>query len=176
MNILVISGSPRKGGNTDIMAEAFAGGARESGNQVVIKNAGSMKIEPCMDCQYCFDHDGQCVQHDDMAEIMEEFDKADMVVFASPVYWFSMSAQIKLAIDRFYARNETGFHPTQAALLLNAMSEGVFDAAIAQYKYMNNYLNWIDRGIVTIGGMEDKGSMKDHPKLREVIELGKSLR
>lgn len=175
MNILVITGSPRKGGNTDIMAEAFAQGARESGNQVVIKNAGAMKIAPCLACEYCFAHDGQCVQQDDMAEILAEVDKADMVVFASPIYWFSMSAQIKLAIDRMYARAVKGFRPTQTALLLNAMSDGVFEAAITQYKCTASYLKWRDAGIITISGMDDKGSMKDSPKLKEVMELGKSL-
>lgn len=176
MNILVITGSPRKGGNTDIMAEAFAEGARESGNQVVIKNVGAMKIAPCMACEYCFAHDGECVQKDDMTEILAETDRADMVVFASPIYWFSMSAQIKLAIDRLYARAAKGFHPTQTALLLNAMSEGVFDSAINQYKYMSNYLNWTNKGIITIAGMKEMGSMKDSPKLRDVVELGKSIR
>lgn len=175
MNILVITGSPRKGGNTDIMAEAFAQGARESGNQVVIKNAGDMNVAPCLDCEYCFAHDGVCVQKDDMAGVLEEVDKADMIVFASPIYWFGMSAQIKLVIDRFYARADKGFHPTQTALLLNAMSDGVFEAAIAEYQCTNNYLKWADKGIITISGMDEKGSMKDSPKLREVIALGKSM-
>ena len=107
MNILVITGSPRKGGNTDIMAEAFAQGARESGNQVTVKNAGAMNIAPCQACEYCFAHDGACMQQDDMTEILAEVDKSDMLVFASPVCWFGMSAQIKLVIDRLYARAVT---------------------------------------------------------------------
>lgn len=176
MNILIITGSPRKGGNTDIMAEAFAQGARESGNQVVLKNAGNMKIAPCRACDYCLTHEGVCVQEDDMVEILAEVDRADMVVFASPVYWFGMSSQIKLVIDRLYARVEKGFHPTQTALLLNAMLKGVFEAAISQYRYTNNYLKWTDRGIITISGMDEKGSMKDAPELRAVMELGKSMR
>ena len=176
MNILVITGSPRKGGNTDIMAEAFAQGARESGNQVTVKNAGAMNITPCQVCEYCFAHDGACMQQDDMTEILAEVDKSDMLVFASPVYWFGMSAQIKLVIDRLYARAAKGFRPTQTALLLNAMSKGVFEAAITQYKCTNNYLKWTDKGIITISGMNEKGSMKDAPELKEVIELGRSIR
>ncbi len=176
MNILVITGSPRKGGNTDIMAEAFAQGARESGNQVVVKNAGTLKVAPCLACEYCFAHDGVCVQKDDMAGILEEVDKSDMIVFASPVYWFGMSAQIKLVIDRLYARARKGFRPTQTALLLNAMSNGVFEAAITQYKCTNNYVKWRDRGIITISGMDEKGSMKSAPQLKEVVELGRSIK
>lgn len=176
MRILVITGSPRKGGNTDIMAEAFAQGARESGNEVILMNAGQKKIGGCLACEYCFAHDGVCVQKDDMAEILAEVDKADMMVFVSPVYWFGMSAQIKLVIDRLYARARMGFHPTQTALLLNAMSEGVFESAITQYKCTNNYLKWRDRGIITISGMDTKGAMKDSPKLQEVVNFGKSIR
>lgn len=176
MNILIITGSPRNGGNTDIMAEAFAQGARENGNQVVIKNAGALKVAPCRACEYCFAHDGECVQKDDMTQILAEVDRADMIVFASPVYWFGMSAQIKLVVDRLYARAAKGFHPTQTALLLNAMSKAVFEAAITQYKYINNYLKWTDRGIITISGMNEKGSMKDAPELSSVIELGRSIR
>ena len=158
------------------MAEAFVQGAQESGNQVVVKNAGDLEIAPCLACEYCFAHDGECVQKDDMAGILEEVDKADMVVFAAPIYWFSMSAQIKLVIDRLYARAVKGFHPTQTALLLNAMSDGVFDSAIVQYKQTNSYLKWNDRGIITISGMDEKGSMKDSPKLKDVIALGKSIK
>lgn len=176
MNILIITGSPRKGGNTDIMAEAFARGAAESGNQVVVKNAGAMSIAPCAACEYCFAHGGECAQKDDMTEILAEVDRSDMIVFASPVYWFGLSAQMKLVIDRLYARASIGFKPTQTALLLNAMSQGVFEAAVNQYKYINNYLKWTDRGIITISGMSEKGSMKDAPELQSVTELGRSIR
>lgn len=176
MNILVISGSPRKGGNTDIMAETFAESARSARNQVVIKNAGALTVSPCLACEYCFAHDGQCVQKDDMADILAEVDKADMIVFASPIYWFSMTAQIKAVIDRLYARAQKGFHAKSTALLLNAMSDGVFTAAIAQYKDTNGYLAWEDKGIITVSGMDDKGSMKDAPELAEVRKLGESLR
>lgn len=176
MNILVIAGSPRKGGNTEIMAEAFAQGARENGNSVIVKNAGQMKIGPCMACEYCFAHDGVCVQKDDMVQILEEIDRADMIVFASPVYWFGISAQLKLVIDRLYARVKKGIRPKQTALLLNAMSNGVFEAAVTQYKYINNYLKWQDKGVITIAGMAEKGSMKYAPGLKEVIDLGRSIK
>lgn len=176
MNILVISGSPRKGGNTEIMAEAFAKGARESGNSVQIKKMSELKVAPCIDCEYCFSHDGVCSQHDDMAGILEALDKADMVVFASPIYWFDVTAQTKAVIDRFYARAKKGFHPTCAALLLDSGSPDVYSGAIAAYKGMLAYLKWENKGIITISGMASKGSMNSSPKLQSVVDFGRSIK
>lgn len=99
MNIVVLSGSPRKGANTDIMVEAFAETAREGGNTVEVVRVASKKIAGCLGCQYCFAHEGVCVQKDDMADVIESLKGADMVVFASPIYWFDITAQEKAAID-----------------------------------------------------------------------------
>lgn len=101
---------------------------------------------------------------------------ADMVVFAAPIYWFDISAQLKLAIDRMYAFGGCSFNFSKVALLLNSGAEGVYDAAIAAYKAMNAYLNWEDMGIITIGGMAEKGDMAANPKLAEVRALGESLK
>lgn len=176
MYILVISGSPRKGGNTEIMADAFAEGARESGHTVAVKKMSGLKVAPCLACEYCFTHDGVCVQKDDMAEILAEADKADMLVFASPIYWFNLSAQTRCVIDRLYARAKKGFHSTKTALLLDSGSPGVYSGAIAAYKDTNDYLHWQDMGIITIPGMDRKGAMKTSPKLAEVRQFGKSLK
>lgn len=175
MNILVVSGSPRKGGNTEIMSEAFAKGARESGNTVTVKKLSELTVAPCRDCEYCFSHDGVCSQHDGMTEILEAVDKADMLVFASPVYWSNVSAQIKAVTDRLYARAKKGFHPTCAALLLDSGSPGVYDGAIAAYKGTLAYLKWKDKGIITISGMETKGAMNSSSELQKVVDFGRSI-
>ena len=125
MNILVLNGSPRKNGNTEIMADAFIEGARKKGHMGEKMNLGNRKIAPCLACEFCFTHNGVCVQKDDMAEILDKVDSADMIVFASPVYWFSISAQLKAAIDRLYARARKGFNIRYAALLLDSASDGV---------------------------------------------------
>lgn len=133
-------------------------------------------MAPCLDCEYCFSHNGVCSQHDGMAEILEALDKADMVVFASPIYWFGVTAQMKSVIDRFYARAKIGFHPTCAALLLDSGSPDVYNGAIASYKGTLAYLNWEDKGIITISGMESKGAMNSSPKLQSVVDFGKSIK
>ena len=150
MNIVVLSGSPRKGANTDTMVEAFAETAREGGNTVEVVRVASKKIAGCLGCQYCFAHEGTCVQKDDMTNVIEPLKGADMVVFASPIYWFDITAQEKAAIDRLYAFGATGFPFTKTALLLDSHSEGVYDAAIAMYKSTCAYCKWEDQGIVTV--------------------------
>lgn len=175
MHITVLNGSPRPAGNTEIMADAFIKGASEKGHTVVKINLAGKKVSGCLGCQKCFTAEGVCVQKDDMAQILDVLDQTDMVVFASPVYWFDITAQLKCVIDRMYARAVKGFHFNKVALLLDSCSEGVYDAAITQYKAMNAYLRWEDQGIITIAGMEAKGDMKDAPKLASVCELGRSL-
>ena len=175
MNIVVLSGSPRKGANTDTMVEAFAETAREGSNAVEIVRVASKKIAGCLGCQYCAAHEGTCVQKDDMADVMESLKNADMVVFASPIYWFDITAQEKAVIDRLYAFGATGFPFTKTALLLDSHSDGVYDAAITAYKVACAYCKWEDQGIVTISGMEERDSMASSPKLEEVRELARKL-
>ena len=110
-----------------------------------------------------------------MANVIESLKDADMVVFASPIYWFDITAQEKAAIDRLYAFGATGFPFTKTAFLLDSHSEGVYDAAIAMYKSTCAYCKWEDLGIVTISGMTERDSMASSPKLEEVRELARKL-
>ncbi len=175
MNIVVLSGSPRKGGNTAIMVDAFKEGAESAGHTVEVIDVAAKKIAPCRACKHCFTHDGDCAIPDDMTEVRESLKRADMAVFASPIYWFDISAQLKLAIDRMYAFGGCGFSFSKVALLLDSTSDGVYDAAITAYQAMNAYLKWEDMGIVTIPGMAEKGDMASSPKLADVRALGASL-
>lgn len=175
MKILVLSGSPRRSGNTEIMANTFAQTAKEEGHEVHVVYASSTRPNPCLACGYCRSHDGVCIQQDDMQDVYPLLDEADMVVFASPVYYFNLSAQIKIMLDRFYAKGGVGFHPTCAALLLDSHSPNVFQGAIQAYHDTLHYLNWEDKGIVTIDGMTQKGSMASDERLEQVRELARSL-
>jgi multimeric flavodoxin WrbA len=172
MKIVILNGSPRKGGNTEIMADAFAEAAGKK-HEVVRVDVGQMNIRGCLGCGYCRTHDKQCVQKDDMTKVKEALAGAEMVVFASPIYWFDITAQLKAAIDRLYDGSAICW--TKTALLLDSGADNVYDAAIAQYKGMTSYLKWEDMGIVCVPMMKDKGSMKDAPQLAEVIKLAESL-
>ncbi len=176
MKIIVLNGSPRKGGNTAIMADAFKEGAEEAGHSVEVLQVGLMDIAGCKGCNYCFSHDGACVTDDDMTGVREALKGADMVVFASPVYWFDVTAQMKCAIDRLFAFGGPGFPFSKVALLLDSQSPDVYTGAIAAYKDTVAYLKWEDMGIVTIDGMESKGAMADSPKLADARAFGAGLR
>lgn len=176
MKIVIVNGSPRTEGNTEIMAKEFKRGAEEAGNEVTLINLSGKKVGGCLGCEYCFSHDGVCVQTDDMPEILKELDTADAVVFAAPIYWYDITAQLKSVIDRMFARAKIGFHFHKTALLLDSGSDGVYDAAIAQYKAMTGYLEWEDLGIITAPGMSSKGAMKESPALEKVYQLGLSLK
>ena len=83
--VLILSGSPRKGGNSDILCDEFARGAQEVGNEVEKIRVASKKIHPCSACYYCRDHGGACVHKDDMAEVLQKMIDSDVLVLASPV-------------------------------------------------------------------------------------------
>ncbi|MDO4481304.1 MAG: flavodoxin family protein [Bacillota bacterium] len=177
MNILVLSGSPRKNGNTQIMTAEFIKGAREAGHNVTEFNAGTMNIHPCIACESCLKNDGKCFRQDDMQKIYPAVEESDMIVFASPIYWYSLTAQIKSAIDRLYAFLLKGFKIKCSALLLNAhdSSPDVFNTAISNYNQIITYAGWENKGIITVSGMEFKGAMNSAHELKDVYELGRTL-
>lgn len=98
--ILILSSSPRKDGNSDTLCHSFASGAKNKGHEVSEIFINNKNINFCKACAYCERHKGECSQHDDMAEIISEILKSDVVVFASPVYFYSISGQMKTFIDR----------------------------------------------------------------------------
>jgi len=111
MKITIITGSPRKNGTTSLLAEEFIRGAKEAGHDVFLFDAAFEKIAPCVACDRCQVNGAKCVQNDSMEKLNPELLAADFIVFITPLYYFGMSAQLKLAIDRFYANSsklETG--------------------------------------------------------------------
>ena len=101
-NVLIISGSPRKKGNSQRLCEEFKKGAEDKGNSVELIRLAEKKIGFCKACDVCMKNNGTCVQQDDMAEVLESFKKADVLVLATPVYFYGICAQMKTFIDRTY--------------------------------------------------------------------------
>lgn len=97
--VLIISSSPRKGGNSDTLCNAFGRGAEEAGNQVEKIRLAQLNIEYCSACYAC-KQIGCCVKQDDMAHLLEKMRAADVIVLATPVYFYTMCAQMKTMIDR----------------------------------------------------------------------------
>ncbi|WAJ25298.1 flavodoxin family protein [Lacrimispora xylanolytica] len=175
--IVLLNGSPRKNGNTELLANAFIKGAKDSGNTVTSFHVGRMKISGCMDCKYCHSHPGECVQKDDMQEIYNALYRADILVFASPVYWFGMTAHIKSAIDRMYAASYKEMPITSTALLAvyEDTNTDTIKPTISQYKAMIQYLGWKDCGIITQSEVLNKGDIEGKQSLTDAENLGKSI-
>lgn len=170
MKIAILNGSP-KIGNTAAMVNAFAEGAKEAGHEVEILHVGKMKINGCLACEYCHGKgEGKCVQKDDMEQVMPAYKDADMVVYASPIYYFGMTAQLSAAIQRVYAIGKPA-KATKAALLLSSASPAPYAGAIATYKDMLAFTGIEDAGVITAAG-EENGS---EAKLAEIRAFAKAL-
>ena len=170
MKITILNGSPRKE-NTLAMAEAFAEGAKEAGHEVEILHVGKMKIAGCLACEYCHGKgEGKCVQKDDMEKVIPAYLDSDMVVFASPIYYFDMTAQLAAAIQRMYAIGKPA-QASKAALLLSSASPNPFDGAIGTYKGICAFTGIEDAGIFTAAGDQNKSEAK----LAEIREFAKKL-
>jgi len=170
MKIAILNGSPRAV-NTAAMVNAFAEAAEAAGHEVEILHVGRMKIAGCLGCEYCHTKgDGKCIQQDDMAKVMPAYLESDMIVYASPVYYFGMSAQIMAAMQRVYCIGKPA-KATKAALLLSSGSPNVYEGAIGTYKQMLSYIGLEDMGIITAPG----GADGIEEKLPEIRELAASL-
>ena len=101
-NILIISSSPRKNGNSQMLCEQFKRGAEEKGHMVTLVRLMEKIIGFCRACDGCMRNGGTCVLNDDMAEVLKLFQEADVIVLATPVYFYGISAQMKTFIDRTY--------------------------------------------------------------------------
>ncbi len=170
MKIAVFNGSPRKE-NTYAMIRAFREGAEAAGHKVEEYHVGKMKIAGCLGCMYCKTKgEGVCVQKDDLEKIMPAYKEADVIVFASPIYYFTMTAQIEAAIQRVFCIGKPA-KAAKVALLLSSGSPGVYDSAIAQIKAYAAYTGIAYAGAVTANGEENKSEAK----FSEIREFAKSL-
>ena len=177
MNILILSGSPRKGGNTDLLVEAFVKGASQK-HHVEVVPVRDYKVSPCMGCNACFRNEQHlCAQKDDMAIIYEKMSQADMLVIASPVYFYGLSAQLKTVIDRCHNPIRDTFKIKKTAILLvgAATLPELFDSILAQYQLCLNFFKLEDTGRVLVRGVKDKGDIKNTDALNKAFELGQEI-
>ena len=171
MKILILNGSPRAGGNTAALSEAFAKGARENGHFTEIVNVGKMDITGCKGCMYCKgENKGVCVQNDHMQKLYPLLKEADMVVFASPVYYFGFTGQMQSMITRLYAIAKPA--AKKYALILSSASENVADGIIYQYTSMVNYFGGENLGIRKIHGK----NQTEKSVLESMEEFGRSIK
>ena len=170
MKIAVLNGSPRKV-NTAAMIQAFREGAEAAGHQVEEYHVGKMKIAGCLACEYCHTKgNGECIQKDDFEKLLPAYKEADMIVFASPIYYFGMTAQMEAAIQRVYCIGKPQ-KAKKAALLISSGSPGTHNGSVAQFKDYMAYAGIEVAGIITAAGEENKSEAK----LNEIREFAKGL-
>lgn len=177
--IVVLNGSPRPNGNTSALVESFAKGAREAGHEVLRFDIQGMNIGGCLGCcKGGQDKNSPCVQKDDMLKIYPDYADADIVVLASPLYYWTISGQLKIAFDRLFAIAECdpGYaNPKKDCVLLMAAEGNGYEETIYWYERLMGHLGWTDRGKVLCGGVFNIGDIEGNPKLEEAYNLGKSL-
>ncbi len=177
MNITILMGSPNRNGSTNILVKEFTRGAEEAGHMVEVVDVCHANIHPCIGCVTC-GYEGPCVQKDDVEEIRQKLLSSDMVVFATPLYYYGMSAQLKIVIDRFCAYNSSlNSRHLKSALLTVAWNadDWTFEALEAHYKTLVRYINFEDKGMVLGYGCGSTTMTKRSKYPREAYELGRSL-
>ena len=175
--VLILSGSPRNGGNSDILCDEFARGAKETGNNVEKIRIGAKKVAPCSACYYCRKHSGECVHKDDMADILQKMIDADVLVLASPVYFYSIDAQLKAVIDRTVARwlevkNKEFYYIVTMADEEKASA----DTTLACFRgYADCVAGAVEKGVVIGSGVYEPGKVKNTHAMQQAYEMGKNV-
>ena len=177
MRILVLQGSPNTNGSTGLLASEFARGAREAGHGVEVVDVAALDMAPCTGCVAC-GYGGPCALSDDFDELREKILAADMLVFATPLYYYGMTAQLKAVVDRFCSANPriSGKRLKSALLAVAWNTDGwTFDALEAHYDTLVRYLSFQDRGRVLGYGCGTPSMTKRSEYPRQAYLLGRDL-
>ena len=175
--ICVIKTSLRYNSNSDQLADAFVQGAKESGNSVEEISLKDKNIAFCKGCLACL-KSGECVIRDDANSITEQIKQADVIVWATPIYYYEKSGQMKVMIDRANSLYETDYQFRDVYLLSTAAEneDGV------DHRALNGLKGWVACypkshfvGSVFAGGVDESNTIKDHPALKKVYEIGKAI-
>lgn len=175
--VLILSSSPRKDGNSDILCNEFAKGALESGNIVEKIRISEKKIGYCHACYYCRDHNGECVIKDDMKELLQKMIDADVIVFASPVYFYSIDAQLKAVIDRTVARWTEVKNKEFYYIITCADNEKESaETTLACFRgYADCVEGAVERGVIYGTGVYQKGEILKTKAIKEAYEKGLNI-
>ena len=177
MKIVVLEGSPNRHGSSNLLAEEFIRGAREAGHTVEIIDAAHADLHPCTGCVHC-GYEGPCVQKDDMERFRKQILGADMMVFVTPLYYYGMSAQLKILVDRFCAINSSITHKHMKSALISAAwnaDSWTFEALESHYRTLVRYLNLQDQGMILGRGCGTPSMTARSQYPEQAHQLGRSL-
>ncbi len=175
--VLILSGSPRKGGNSDLLCDQFLKGAQEAGHAVEKIRICEKKIAPCLGCYYCQTHKDQCAIKDDMPALVDKIMAADVLVLATPVYFYSINAQLKAVIDRCVRSWERISHK-EFYYIMTAAEDAThtMDTTLACLRGFADCLEGSkERGVLYGKGTYGKGEVKNLPVYEEAYHMGKGV-
>lgn len=177
MKVMVITGSPHKTGTSALLADKFIEGAQESGHEVTRFDAAFESVKPCMACEYCSSHNGECVYKDSMNLLNKKIVETELIVFVTPLYYYGMSAQLKAVIDRFHAVNSKISGGKKTMLLATSYGDDDWTMVALEkmYESMLLFLNWQDVGkLFAIGApVREVIEQMEYPK--RAYEMGKTI-
>ncbi len=175
--ITVLIGSVRKGGNTELLARAFAEEAGKK-HEVELVSLADHRIYPCIGCNSCYTSEGnRCCQNDDMRPVYEKLRETDVLIIASPVYFYGISAQMKALVDRLHTpmRNEFCIKKLGLILVGAAVLPDLFDPIILQYRMIMRFFGLEDAGMVLVRGAKEKGDVLNTDGIRQAREMGRNI-
>lgn len=180
--LAVILGSPRKGGNSEKLAEALIKGASEAGYTAQTVRMHGLKVGGCIDCRRCWSNGSHCFLNDDMKQVYAVLDDADVVVFATPLYFYSWAAQIKVVWDRllpyFHENSKVNVKGRKAVLLATAgdTEDTCFAGLKKSFELACGYCKWDIAGELCVADVYPVGAVDAKPEaLKKAEEIGKSL-
>ena len=177
--ILLLTGSPRRNGNSDLLADSFSEGAIAQGHQVIRIRATDLRIYGCNACNQCFSNGDACIFPDDFNEFARQVEESDMLVFSTPLYWFTFPAKVKAAIDKLHSFTtvKRPMNIKECALMVcgTAKDEKIYDGIVRCYEEIANYNGWIDRGKLLTVGIREKGAILNTHWLEMAQTLGASI-
>jgi multimeric flavodoxin WrbA len=175
--VLILSASPRRNGNSDLLCDQFGAGAQEAGNQVEKIYLRDKKINPCLACEACYTNGGVCAQKDDMTEILEKMVSADVIVMATPVYFYAMSAQMKILIDRTVPRYRE-MNAKEFYFIVTA-ADGDRKALERTVNGLRGFTDClegaVEKGTVYGTGVWKMGEVQGSPAMKDAYEMGKNI-
>ncbi|WP_333652084.1 flavodoxin family protein [Lacrimispora sp.] len=177
MKVTVITGSPHKNGTTALLADKFIEGAADAGHEVYRFDAAFEDVKPCLACKYCASHQSECVHKDSMNMLNGKLLESNIIVFVTPVYYYTMSAQIKAVADRFHANNAKLSGNKKAMLFTAAYGadDGTFEGLQKTYEAMLRFLNWQDAGILFAKGCPAKEVLETTDYPQQAYEMGRTI-
>lgn len=176
--VLVLSSSPRKGGNSDLLCDEFVKGAKESGNEAEKIFLRDKKINYCVDCGNCSVKKMRCPQKDDMSSILDKMIEADVIVMSTPVYFYTMSAQMKTLIDRTVERY-TEISGKDFYFIITAADSNEKD----MLRTLEGFRGFTDcltdakeKGVIYGLGVWHAGEIKNNAAMKKAYEMGKNIK